>query len=108
MDNPEYVRRRIAGEDIAFRRDNLAWNVERPQHLLECIGICLRLLTVDKFAEFHSSKAEEFNTTCEKLELLKDNDQNWFDQPDHIDGLKTLLDLVIHLCLDIVDLVQRV
>jgi hypothetical protein len=107
MDNPEYVRRQIAGEDIAFRRDNLAWNVERPIHLLGCIGSCLKLLAPSKFVEFHTLKVEEFNTVCEDLESLADHDQAWFDQPDHADELKAMLDSVIHLCLDIVDLVQR-
>jgi len=104
----EYVRRQIGGNDSAFKRDNREWNPERPKHLQECMGNCVRLLNPRKFVEFHASKASEFNKLGETLEVLSGSPQPWFDQ----DGNKALchetLDLVVRVCLDIVDLAEGV
>jgi len=103
-----YVRQQIAGDDLAFHRENREWTAERPEHFIECLGVCLQVLPTDRFVEFHASKAEEFNAVGTELKALADHSQSWFDQEGNKDRCHALMDRVIHLCLDILDLAERV
>jgi len=106
--NAAYIRRQIGGDDLAFQQGNLAWNNERAEHLLGCLLVSVQAMSVSRFAEFHTSKVEEFNATCKALEAIAGQDQNWFDQVGSVDHCRDQLRVTTQLIMAIVELVERV